>query len=376
MARFENLSLRPSSLSQVVGQDLIVNALAKGLAQDNIPPAFLFYGIRGVGKTTLARILACSFACTNPVNGEACGTCRSCKIFKTGSHLDVLELDAASRTGVDDVREIISACQYTPVIGRNKVFIIDEIHMLSKSAFNALLKTLEEPPTHVKFIFATTEVNKVPDTVMSRCLAYNLRPLPLSVLSKHLMSIAEKDVFMLSQDASELIADEAGGSVRDALSLLKQAVLLSRNVTAEVVTSIVGSANPRDIKNLLKLITDGKVYDASICVKGMLSEGADAVSVYKQLQKELYSQIIETVSKNDKGVLTRLLYLWQILLKQSENINSATYPDCVLGAVVIMLAHAADFPDIRAIINNTNLNKSVIDDVLTQFPKSIVIPVE
>ncbi len=376
MARFENITLRPSKLNQVIGQDLVTKALAKCLASDNIPSAFLFYGIRGIGKTTLARILAFSMTCKTPIDGEACGSCKSCEMVRNGSHLDIMELDAASRTGVDDIREIINACQYTPVIGRYKVFIIDEVHMLSKSAFNALLKTLEEPPSHVRFIFATTEVGKIPDTILSRCLAFNLRPLSVSALSKYLVEIANKDGIDLSQEASELIADESSGSVRDALSLLKQAVLLSNSVTADVVTSIVGKACLRDIKNLLKLITDGKVSDASICVNGMLSEGADAISIYKQLQKELYLHIVESLDKSDKGILTKLLYLWQILLKQTENINNATYTDCVLGAVVIMLAHAANFPDISAIINNTCSDNNIVDKILAQFPKSTVIPVE
>ncbi len=371
---FLNISYRPSSLSQVIGQEAIVKALARSLLEDISPSAFLFYGIRGVGKTTLARILAYSFACLSPVNGEACSSCPSCQAFKNGSHLDITELDAASRTGVDDIREIINACQYTPVIGRSKVFIIDEIHMLSKSAFNALLKTLEEPPTHVKFIFATTEVNKVPDTILSRCLIFQLRPISLETLSNHLITVAEKDNIKLTKDASDLIADEAGGSVRDALSLLKQASLLSEKVTTEVVASIIGGVQPRDIKNLLTLISEGRVADASICVKSMLASGADALSIYKQLQKALYAEIVE--KKNNKSELTRLLYLWQVLLKQYENISNTAYPDCIIGATVIMLAHVASFPDIGSILNSSGNGNGKIEEILSLFPKSIVSEVE
>lgn len=375
MSQSLNISYRPTKLSQVVGQDAVVKALSKILTGKIETTAFLFYGIRGIGKTTLSRILACSLACTTPVNGEACGSCESCLAFKAGSHLDIIEMDAASRTGVDDVREIINACQYTAVIGRCKVFIIDEVHMLSKSAFNALLKTLEEPPVHVKFIFATTEVNKIPDTVQSRCLTFHLRPLPINVLSNHLISVSAMCDIELSQDAAEMIADEAEGSVRDALSLLKQASLLTADITCDTITTIVGGARTRDIKNLLVLITDGKVSDALICVKSILAGGADAFSVYKQLQKELYSKIVDAI--NNKNLLTRLLYLWQILLKQADNLNGATYPDCVLGAMVVVLAHAASFPDIGVIINAPNENNNnLLNNILAQFPKSVVTEIE
>lgn len=374
MSQLLSISCRPSSLSQIIGQDAVVKALAKSLSESTPPSAFLFYGIRGVGKTTLARILACSFACLFPVNGEACGNCDSCQAFRSASHLDITELDAASRTGVDDIRDIINACQYTPVIGRNKVFVIDEVHMLSKSAFNALLKTLEEPPTHVKFIFATTEINKVPDTVLSRCLVFQLRPISIDVLSNHLLLVATQNNINLTKDASELIAEESGGSVRDALSLLKQASLLSEEVTTEVITSIIGGVRPQDIKNLLAIISEGRVSDASICIKSILAGGADALSVYKQLQKELYAEIID--KKENKNELTRLLYLWQILLKQYENINNTTYPDCIIGATVIMLAHAASFPDISTIINYAGTGNGKIDEILSLFPKSIISEVE
>ena len=220
---------RPKKFSEIVGQDVFVRLITSALKQKKIGHSFLFTGTRGVGKTTSARILAMTLNCLDPEEGdffEPCGTCVSCENFLKDKHLDILEIDAASHTGVDDVRQLLDSCQYRPMMGKCRVFIIDEVHMLSKSAFNALLKTLEEPPAHVKFIFATTEVHKIPATILSRCLRFDLRRIELSVLAGHLGEICTRENIMASQEALRMIANVAEGSLRDALSILEQAKML------------------------------------------------------------------------------------------------------------------------------------------------------
>ena len=235
---------RPKDLNDLIGQEVLAKSLRSCLNTKKVPHAFLFHGIRGVGKTTTARILARCLCCIGPdgqtdITSSPCGTCRSCVAMDKEQHLDIMEFDAASRTGVDDIREVIEATQYAPVLGRYKIFIIDEVHMLSKSAFNALLKTLEEPPAHVKFIFATTEVQKVPETVLSRCMTFRLHPVSSDALAEYLISIAQKEGFSLEKDAADLIAEESEGSVRDALSILEQSLMISAKT--KIIPQMLGS---------------------------------------------------------------------------------------------------------------------------------------
>ena len=220
---------RPQTFSELIGQDVLVQALSNAFKLNKLAHAFLLTGVRGIGKTTTARIIARTINCENlnPNNFESCNKCDSCKSIYNESNMDVLEMDAASRTGVDDVREIIDNVKYKPVSLKYKIFIIDEVHMLSKSAFNALLKTLEEPPLHVKFIFATTEVKKIPITILSRCQRFDLQRINNKTLTEHLNKISKIEKISISNESIYLIVRAADGSARDALSLLDQANILS-----------------------------------------------------------------------------------------------------------------------------------------------------
>jgi len=242
---------RPTNFKEVVGQDHVVQALSNSISQDRIHQAYLLAGTRGVGKTTIARILAKCLNCQSadgPVTNP-CDECSACEEIKAGRHLEFLEIDAASRTGVDDMRELIENVQYKPSNGLYKIYLIDEVHMLSKASFNALLKTLEEPPEHVVFIFATTDPDKIPKTVLSRCLQLNLKTVPQNILQNHLLSIVKDEKVPNEVDALGLIAESANGSVRDALTLLDQAIAHG-----------AGSINLDDVKSLLGTIDHSYLY--------------------------------------------------------------------------------------------------------------------
>lgn len=243
---------RPKTFAEVIGQQHVLRALVNGLDQDRLHHAFLFAGTRGVGKTTLARILAKSLNCEQGVSSTPCGECPSCQEVDAGRFVDLIEVDAASRTKVDDTRELLDNVQYAPSRGRYKVYLIDEVHMLSTSSFNALLKTLEEPPPHVKFLFATTDPQKLPVTILSRCLQFNLRRLDSAQISGHLANILQRENIEFETDALAEIARAADGSMRDALSLLDQAISFGAgSVSSENVHEMLGSISQQQVHNLV-----------------------------------------------------------------------------------------------------------------------------
>ncbi|MEO0974093.1 MAG: DNA polymerase III subunit gamma/tau, partial [Pseudomonadota bacterium] len=253
---------RPKNFSEVAGQEHVLRALINALDNDRLHHAFLFSGTRGVGKTTLARIFAKSINCERGVSSTPCGVCSACVEIDQGRFVDLLEVDAASRTRVDDTRELLDNVQYAPTRGRYKVYLIDEVHMLSTHSFNALLKTLEEPPPHVKFVFATTEVRKLPVTVLSRCQRFDLRRVPAETLAKHFARIAEMETVDIEPDALALIARAADGSVRDGLSILDQAIAhadmdTEGKVTAERVRDMLGLADKSAQRRLLGHLLEG-----------------------------------------------------------------------------------------------------------------------
>lgn len=369
---------RPQSLDDVVGQPIVVKSLRTCLDSNKIPHAFLLYGIRGVGKTTIARIISKCLCCKNSSKiSNPCGKCQSCIAFNDNSHLDIIEIDAASRTGVDDIRDIIDACQYSPVLGNYKIFIIDEVHMLSKSAFNALLKTLEEPPAHVKFIFATTEINKIPETILSRCISLQLKSIPIDVLSNYLIEIANKEECKLNIESANIIAEEAEGSVRDALSILEQAVMLindSKEILQDNILQMIGNSKSQYINDLLNNIIQGKVKESLEILENIKQQGGDAFNIFKQIQKLLYKYIRDTsFGENNNYKLSHLLYLWQILLKQTENIKNSIFPEYILNATIVMMAYLSNLPKLEDFIKNNNKeqsNNDFINDILRQFPGS------
>ncbi|MDP5369981.1 MAG: DNA polymerase III subunit gamma/tau, partial [Pseudomonadota bacterium] len=275
---------RPTRLADLVGQDLLQSTLTEAIQQNHLPHAILLHGIRGVGKTTTARIIARALNCigedgNGPITPNPCGVCASCKDIADDRHLDVIEMDAASRTGVDDVREIVESARYKAVKGRFKIFIIDEVHMLSKSAFNALLKTLEEPPAHVKFIFATTEIRKIPDTILSRCMRFDLKRIEPATVLTYIADLCRQEGITASNEALGHIARAGDGSMRDALSLLDQAIALSlsnnsEGVTEDLVRQMLGATDRGHLFTVLKHLFEGKTDDLLTLTDTLFHDGA------------------------------------------------------------------------------------------------------
>lgn len=302
---------RPRNFSEVVGQEHILRALINGLDKDRLHHAFLFTGTRGVGKTTLARVLAKALNCEEGVGSAPCGSCQNCQAIDAGSFVDLIEVDAASRTGVDDTRELLENVHYAPSRGRYKVYLIDEVHMFSTSSFNALLKTLEEPPPHIKFLLATTDPKKLPVTVLSRCLQFNLRRLTSQTISSHLNKILTEEKVPTEFEALSLIARAAEGSMRDALSLLDQAISYGGGrVTAADVRTMLGSIEQQDLFTLLDLLLlrDGQaliekvreICDYSVDISSVI---ADLLHLLQRLA--LYQVAPDTVDDVDEHEIFR-----------------------------------------------------------------------
>src|SRR5919202_958225 len=288
---------RPQSFAELIGQDAMVQTLGNAIKRDRLAHAFLLTGVRGVGKTSTARLIAKALNCIGP-DGQGgptidpCGVCEPCLAIAEGRHIDVVELDAASHTGVDDVREIIEAVRYAAVSARYKVYIIDEVHMLSKNAFNALLKTLEEPPAHVKFLFATTEVNKVPVTVLSRCQRFDLRRIPAEKLAAHFAEVSKAEGVEVEPEAVGMIARAAEGSARDGLSILDQAIAHGAGaVTAEQVRDMLGLADRGRIRRLLQLVLSGDASAALAELDQAHDLGIDPTQLLRGLMEALHTAI-------------------------------------------------------------------------------------
>jgi DNA polymerase-3 subunit gamma/tau len=296
---------RPKKFSEVVGQQHVLRALINGLDQDRLHHAFLFSGTRGVGKTTLSRIFAKSLNCEEGVSSTPCGVCQSCVEVDAGRFVDLIEVDAASRTKVDDTRELLDNVQYAPSRGRYKVYLIDEVHMLSTSSFNALLKTLEEPPPHVKFLFATTDPQKLPVTILSRCLQFNLRRLERDQIANHLAFVLEKEAIKFELDALTNIAKAADGSMRDALSLLDQAISYGAgNVLTEHVEQMLGTINQNQIYDLVESLLQHDGTSLLQQAHELAMQGRDFVKALDELlnlfQKINTVQLVPNVELTDE----------------------------------------------------------------------------
>ena len=282
---------RPQTFDALVGQDAMVRTLANAFAAGRIAHAFMLTGVRGVGKTTTARIIAKALNCVGPDGKRKeptmtpCGVCEPCIAIAESRHVDVLEMDAASRTGIDDIREIVEGVRYAPAEARYKVYIIDEVHMLSKAAFNGLLKTLEEPPPHVKFIFATTEIRKVPVTVLSRCQRFDLKRVPPDELTANLVAICKAEKYPADEAALRLIARAAEGSVRDAQSLLDQAMSHGggAEIQEEAVRAMLGLADRSRVLALFDQLMRGAIAEALGEFRAQYDSGADPISVLQDL---------------------------------------------------------------------------------------------
>jgi len=363
---------RPTNFSDLIGQDALVRTVTNAIRTGRLAHAFLLTGVRGVGKTSTARILARALNCTGTggkegdegPTAEPCGVCEHCQAIAEDRHVDVMEMDAASRTGVDDIRELIDGVRYRPTSARYKVYIVDEVHMLSKQAFNALLKTLEEPPPHAKFIFATTEVRRLPVTVLSRCQRFDLRRVDATRLVAHFQVVAEKENAEIAEGAIRLIARAADGSVRDGLSLLDQAIAHGGGAVSEAeVRDMLGLADRERVFELFAAVMKGETARALDLLGEQYRAGADPIIVLEDMLELTHwltrVKLVPAVA-SDPGIpeierrqgqqmtaqlaMPELTRAWQMLLKGLSEARSAPHSLMAVEMALVRLAYAADLP--------------------------------
>ncbi len=365
---------RPRNFNELIGQDAMVQTLGNAIRRGRLAHAFLMTGVRGVGKTSTARLIAKALNCVGPDEQggptiDPCGQCEPCKAIAEGRHIDVVEMDAASHTGVDDVREIIEAVRYAAVSARYKIYIIDEVHMLSKNAFNALLKTLEEPPAHVKFLFATTEVNKVPVTVLSRCQRFDLRRIPADMLAAHFAHVVDAEGVAAEGDALALVAQAAEGSARDGLSILDQAIAHAEMgegaplITAVQVRDMLGLSDRGAVRRLLVLLLEGDTGALLGGVRDQYALGVEPLALIRGLLELVHAVTLLKAGRDiaspgqsaeEREALANwasqigfapLHRLWQLLLKGHDEVASAAFPIETCEMALLRVMHAATMPD-------------------------------
>ena len=362
---------RPQSFAELMGQDALVRTLTNAIKAGRVHHAYLLTGVRGVGKTTTARVIARALNCVGPdgtggPTPHPCGVCEHCVSIAEDRHVDVMEMDAASRTGVDDIREILDGVRYRPVTARNKIYIIDEVHMLSRNAFNALLKTLEEPPEHVVFVFATTETRKVPITVVSRCMRFDLRRIDESVIADHLAKICSAEGRSANDEALAMLARAGDGSMRDALSLLDQALATNNHdaLDGAGVRAMLGLADRNQVTDLFGLLMDGEPKAALELFATMHRDGADPLAVNQDLLDVTHAltRLVVAPDGPDESAMTeemqqrnqvlaarlsvpKLTRAWQILLKGIAEVQAAPNARMALDMILIRLSYVRDLPD-------------------------------
>ena len=389
------LKYRPKNFKELIGQDIMVETITNSIKLNKLPNAYLLTGIRGVGKTTTARLIAKAINCNkNFIQGEKCnqGEYCHCEEISNSKHLDVLEMDAASKTGIDDVRELIDSSKYNPTSAKYKIIILDEVHMLSKQAFNGLLKTLEEPPPHLKFIFATTEVKKIPITIISRCQRFDLHRVRVKNLVENLKKILDVENAKIEEEALILIAKAAEGSVRDSLSLLDR-VLVSENIDGKkidkkFVRKMLGIADRSKTLNLLKLIFQGAQKQSIEQLREMVDEGIQPENFLNDLLEIIYfiqqkkslgnfeselsiseaeQDIINSIS--DDVNMTTLIVFWQFILKVIDELSVVSNPILSLEMLVVRLVHLKDMPTYDKLLDS--LKKNNLDE--TKEDNNIII---
>lgn len=387
---------RPSSFIDLKGQEFLVTTIVNSIKLDRVAHTFLLTGIRGGGKTTTARIIAKTLNCTSPIIDEKlvtpCGKCDNCQAAISVTHPDIIELDAASRTGVNDIREIIENTSYLPLLGKYKIYIIDEVHMLSTSAFNALLKTLEEPPEHVKFIFATTELRKVPITILSRCQKFELKRLTSEQLVDHLKDILKKEKISADDDALHLIALHAEGSVRDSLSLLDLIISNANNkqITKEQVRDLLGYSNNSQIIDLLSAVISGEAQKTTKSIKEFYYEGKDLIHTFQQMMELVHNitklklkidipsfeyskeELKNLESLADNINMASLTILWQMLLKGLQEVQTSHNHLIASEMLLIRLCYLSEIPTPADLINKLDKTEPLISPV--EIKKSTTTP--
>ncbi|NEV48959.1 DNA polymerase III subunit gamma/tau [Wolbachia pipientis] len=362
------LKHRPSSFKDLVGQDILVRVLENAFILNKIPQSILLSGSSGVGKTTTARIIALCLNCSLGPIFEPCGSCENCLAIKNSSHPDVIEIDAASHTSIDDIKVILGDICYSPISSKFKVYIIDEVHMLSSSAFNALLKTLEEPPSSVKFILATTEIKKIPITIIARCQRFDLHNIPVAKIVERLNDVAQKESYFIEKGALELIARHSGNSMRNALFLMNQAVLYSKDgaISTKNVIDILGLVDKDIIFDLLGAILEGDLQKA-LSVFDKAIKTANPLSIFEGLlqtiqlvcrfliTKEIDNAVTE-YEKNrikDLSIKKSLIFfsrLWKVLLKGIQDIKTSTCNDVAAEMMLISLCYLSDLPSPEQVV--------------------------
>ena len=377
------LKYRPNNFNELIGQDIMVQTITNSIKLNKLPNAYLLTGIRGVGKTTTARLIAKALNCNKNFFKEDNCDCNHCDEITNSKHLDVLEMDAASRTGIDDVRELIESSKYNPVIAKYKIFIIDEVHMLSKQAFNGLLKTLEEPPPHLKFIFATTEVKKIPITIISRCQRFDLHRIPIKILLENLKKISQIESIKISTSGLNLIAKASEGSVRDSLSLLNRALVSQHLVDKEIdeifIRKMLGIADRSKILELLKFIFEGEQKKSIELLRKMFDEGLEPTNFLNDLLELIYFVLqrknlgnleadlsiseseLNTIDIISKEIdITTLILFWQFTLKGLDELAIVSNQLLSLEMLIIRLLHLKETPSYEDLINKNTLSQTPI----------------
>jgi len=387
------LKYRPKNFKELIGQDIMVQTITNSINLNKLPNAYLLTGIRGVGKTTTARLISKALNCNKNFLKEENCNCNHCEEISNSKHLDVLEMDAASRTSIDDIRELIESSKYNPTSAKYKIFIIDEVHMLSKQAFNGLLKTLEEPPPHLKFIFATTELKKIPVTIVSRCQRFDLHRVSIKLLLENLKKISSLEGGKISEGALKLISKASEGSVRDSLSLLDRALVSEqinkKEIDENFVREMLGIADRSKIFELLKFIFAGDQKKSIESLRTMMNQGVEPNAFLNDLLEATYHiqqkkilgnlesdlfisqfeiEIIDSISKDIK--ISTLILFWQFILKSLDELSIISNPFLSLEMLIIRLIHLKGMPSYEKVLDSLKKDLSNIENTNINLTKN------